>query len=238
MEKKFFTIKEASVELGMEPYVLRYYEKELNLNIFRNSQKHRIFTKDNLDVIEEIKKLRDAGIELKAIKAKIDGGVCNTVTDLENLGVIEMGKGLVTLNTPPIIPEVLKDNDDDLENKRYIFLQLIQKTIENSLINSQQIAKARIKDEIMAELSEELKEDIQKNVVTYVDAQVQELREEQDIKNIKDENYYKKVDEAIRDMQGLRSEMAKLNAQQEVKKKSIWENLFGRKTNSAKNMRM
>ncbi|ONI47229.1 hypothetical protein AN643_04780 [Candidatus Epulonipiscioides saccharophilum] len=238
MEKKFFTIKEASVELGMEPYVLRYYEKELNLNIFRNSQKHRIFTKDNLDVIEEIKKLRDAGIELKAIKAKIDGGVCNTVTDLENLGVIEMGKGLVTLTTPPIIPDVLKDNDDDLENKRYIFLQLIQKTIENSLINSQQIAKARIKDEIMAELSEELKEDIQKNVVTYVDAQVQELREEQDMKNIKDENYYKKVDEAIRDMQGLRSEMARLNAQQEVKKKSIWENLFGRKTNSAKNMRM
>ncbi|WP_010166838.1 helix-turn-helix domain-containing protein [Candidatus Epulonipiscium viviparus] len=237
MEKKFFTIKEASMALGMEPYVLRYYEKELNLNIFRNSQKHRIFTQDNLNVIEEIKKLRNAGIELRAIKIKIGEGVCNSVSDLEELGVLDMGKGVAVVESQRV-SSIQNDSIDELENKKHAFLQLIQQTIESSLITSQQIAKARIKDEIMAELSEELQEDIQKNVITYVDAQMQEIKQEQSVKNDKDENYYKRVDETIREMQNLKREVANLSAKQENKKKSIWENLFGRKNNSQNSMRM
>ncbi|ONI44017.1 hypothetical protein AN641_08525 [Candidatus Epulonipiscioides gigas] len=233
MDKKFYTIKEASTVLNIEPYVLRYYEKELNLNIFRNSQKHRVFTQENIDVIEKIRMLRDSGIELKAIKAKIGDNVCSSLAVLEELGILEMGKGMLVV-TPPEAPVEASQNEElsEIENKKNAFLQLIQQTIQTSLITSQQIAKARIKDEIMAELGAELKADIETNLVTYVDTHMEKIKQDDSLRAEKTEEYYKKVDEAVREMQTLKKEISNLN-EQNKNKKSIWKNLFNKKDKSS-----
>lgn len=57
-EKKYFRIGEASRIVGVEPYVLRYWEKEFpQLRPKRADSKHRTYERKDIDLLIEIKKL-------------------------------------------------------------------------------------------------------------------------------------------------------------------------------------
>jgi len=57
-EKKYFRIGEASKIVGVEPYVLRYWEKEFpQLRPRRADSKHRTYQKKDIELLLEIKKL-------------------------------------------------------------------------------------------------------------------------------------------------------------------------------------
>lgn len=66
--KDRYTITELSERLGITDHALRYYEKEFNLNVPKDSRGRRYYTPEYANVMFQIKNMRDDGLEIKAIK--------------------------------------------------------------------------------------------------------------------------------------------------------------------------
>lgn len=71
VEKLRYMIRDAATMVAVETHVLRYWEEELELTIPRNEMGHRYYTKENIEEFLKIKKLKEQGYQLKAIKALI-----------------------------------------------------------------------------------------------------------------------------------------------------------------------
>lgn len=67
-----YTISEVAEITGYAPHVLRYYEKEFEIDIPRNSANHRYFTYKEIEIIQYIKMLQDKGFGNKQIKIIIN----------------------------------------------------------------------------------------------------------------------------------------------------------------------
>ncbi len=56
-DKFYFKIGEVSEILGVEPYVVRFWESEFRLTPSKNRSKHRVYNRQELDRLLEIKRL-------------------------------------------------------------------------------------------------------------------------------------------------------------------------------------
>ena len=66
--EKQYTISEVSELTNYPPHVLRYYEKEFELDIPRNESNHRYYTYKEIELLDYIKTLQDKGFSNKQIK--------------------------------------------------------------------------------------------------------------------------------------------------------------------------
>ena len=71
MDQIRYMISDASRLVEVESHVLRYWEEELELPIARNEMGHRYYTEDDIQLLKHIKKLKERGYQLKAIKMDI-----------------------------------------------------------------------------------------------------------------------------------------------------------------------
>lgn len=71
MDQVRYMISDASKMVEVESHVLRYWEEELELPIARNEMGHRYYTEDDIQLLKHIKKLKERGYQLKAIKMDI-----------------------------------------------------------------------------------------------------------------------------------------------------------------------
>ena len=67
-QKTIYYISEAAKKVQVESHVLRYWEEELELPIKRNEMGHRCYTEQNIRQLQEIKQLKEQGLQLKAIR--------------------------------------------------------------------------------------------------------------------------------------------------------------------------
>lgn len=58
MEEVTYTISQAAKIVGVETYVLRFWEEELLLDIGRNTKGYRAYTKENIELLRKIKELK------------------------------------------------------------------------------------------------------------------------------------------------------------------------------------
>lgn len=70
--KKEYSISEVSELTGYENHVLRYYEKEFDLDIPRNNANHRYYTYKEIESFNYIKSLQEKGFTNKQIKLIIN----------------------------------------------------------------------------------------------------------------------------------------------------------------------
>lgn len=56
-EKFYFKIGEVSEILGVQPYVVRFWESEFRLNPAKNRSRHRVYNRQELDILLEIRQL-------------------------------------------------------------------------------------------------------------------------------------------------------------------------------------
>ena len=63
-----YTISEVGEFTSYPPHVLRYYEKEFELEIPRNESNHRAYTYREIELFQHIKSLQDKGFSNKQIK--------------------------------------------------------------------------------------------------------------------------------------------------------------------------
>ena len=63
-----YTISEVSEITGYAPHVLRYYEKEFDIDVPRTESNHRYYTNREIELIQYIKLLQEKGFSNKQIK--------------------------------------------------------------------------------------------------------------------------------------------------------------------------
>lgn len=56
-DKFYFKIGEVSEILGVQPYVVRFWESEFRLTPSKNRSKHRVYNRQELDTLIEIRRL-------------------------------------------------------------------------------------------------------------------------------------------------------------------------------------
>lgn len=69
-----FLISDAAKKVKVEAHVLRYWEEELELPIKRNELGHRYYTEEDVKRFQEIKDLKERGLQLKAIRMVLKNG--------------------------------------------------------------------------------------------------------------------------------------------------------------------
>lgn len=72
MEEKYYSVSEAVRLIGVESHVLRYWEEELQLSIRRNGQGHRIYSGRDIETLRYVRRLRERGLQLKAVRLMLD----------------------------------------------------------------------------------------------------------------------------------------------------------------------
>lgn len=96
MDEREYSVSEAVQLSGVPSHVLRYWEEELQLEIRRTSQGHRVYTDADLALFARVKELKDKGIQLKAIRMLLgneargepDEGFARQIREIEHAGRI------------------------------------------------------------------------------------------------------------------------------------------------------
>lgn len=186
MDHTRYIISDASKQVEVEPHVLRYWEEELELEIPRNAMGHRYYREQELDTIRGIKKLKEQGFQLKAIKMilpnikkveELPPDTRNRLCDELNERVMEQEKGGLVVHTELNL-NAKEPNQDKMQQFQSIMTQIIQNAMEES----------------NKKLSKEISKEVTTSVVKEVDYQFR-MREE------REEEHYRKLDEAIRSCQ-------------------------------------
>ncbi len=73
MEEHRFLISETAKIVAVEPHVLRYWEEELEIPVGRTELGHRYYTRENIETFQKVKKLKEEGLQLKAIRLVLKG---------------------------------------------------------------------------------------------------------------------------------------------------------------------
>jgi len=215
-EKEFLTVKDVAEMLDTEAYVLRFYERELHLEIGRNSKGHRVYTLEDVERFRKIQEMREKGLQLKAIEAIVHDGNEEVRETYEQLSSMNMA--VVPPAQKPSLVDVDITNSEDEKVKQ--FSCLMKEMFKQALTECNEQSKV------------EMKQTIKEEVDYAVEEKVTKMQEEQEEKN---REYYKKLDETMREVQRMRKEMSEAQVHEATKKEktSIWSRLFKEKNESA-----
>lgn len=188
MNQVKYTISDASKKVAVEPHVLRYWEEELELTIPRNAMGHRYYREEEMEKIQGIKRLKEEGFQLKAIKLVLPNmdkveqlpvDARTRLCDELNEKVMEQEKTSLVLHTQ------LDLKPSQQENKLQQFQEIMTSIIQNAIAESNR------------QLSKEVSKEVTTSVVKEVDYQFR-MREE------REEAHYRKIDEMLRSHQKKR----------------------------------
>jgi DNA-binding transcriptional MerR regulator len=117
-------ISDAARLVEVESHVLRYWEEELELPIARNEMGHRYYTEDDIQLLKHIKKLKERGYQLKAIKMDIS----------ENGDLIPPQEETMTPAVKREKTEVLNSNTEKMQQ----FQNVLSKALGQALRENQE----------------------------------------------------------------------------------------------------
>lgn len=184
MEKeKIYLISDASKKVEVESHVLRYWEDELKLPVKRNELGHRYYTEEDITEFQEIKKLKEQGLQLKAIRMILKNGKLMRLPDAEE----------------SMIPVIRTDErpeqaaDEKVKRLEYLMKRLIAEAVQES------------NQKFYEELSETLTKELDYQF------RMQEEREEQreNRQLLLEEEHYKQLDALLRGRSGRKKKEKK-----------------------------
>ena len=169
--EKTYLISDAAKRVQVESHVLRYWEEELKLPIKRNEMGHRYYTEDDIRRFQEVRDLKEQGLQLKAIR--------NVLMREEQEG---MKRHVVMVNKGEFMPVP----EESREAKSLRLQQLLQNMIAEAVRSNNREMCDNIKESILKELD-------------YQFRQQEEREEERDGQQIRrQEEYYRQLDELLR----------------------------------------
>lgn len=201
MGVKRYMISDASKHVNVESHVLRYWEEELGLSISRNELGHRYYTEENIKLFKNIKMLKEQGFQLKAIKMVIPeleiAGEANLEYMLgrreelnEKAEAQEEADSSMELQVP-----VFAGNSSTVQDKSSAIPVSEDKMLQFQVIMSNIVTKALQDNNLL--LSKEVGDRVSDNVLKEMDY-LMRVREE------KDDERFKRLDETIRSVQKSR----------------------------------
>lgn len=193
MKDIHYMISDAAKKVDVESHVLRYWEDELALPILRNEMGHRYYTKEDIQLFQNIKSLKDQGFQLKAIKLLLP--------ELEK-------KDPSTLSNLFLLKEELNSRAEEMDVKETsltVSSQLDELSpVEQKLLQFQEIvgqAVRQIMEENNQQLIREMSRQVSKDVAEDLNGLL--IQREQ-----RDEERFRMLDNAIREKQKGYKEVA------------------------------
>ncbi|MDF2541948.1 MAG: hypothetical protein K0S47_1666 [Herbinix sp.] len=202
MDEIRYMISEASKKVDVESHVLRYWEEELELPILRNEMGHRYYKESDIELLKTVKKLKEQGFQLKAVKMllpninKLDSLDPQTMVRLKdelNGRVMEMWSEEKEQSTEDgtslIASEPKKELKELPEDKMHQFKSIMSHIIVSALKENNTV------------LSEEIGINVTDGVIKEMNL-LMRLQEE------REEERYKRFDATLRDYQKSKSLVA------------------------------
>jgi len=202
MEDVRYMISEASKRVGVESHTLRYWEEELDLPVKRNEMGHRYYKESDIELFKMIKKLKEQGFQLKAIKLLLAD--MQKIDSNDNIAMIKLKEELngkvddmwsdnnlidMEKDTEKETSLLANKENDELEKENKDKMSQF-KTIMNQIIVS-------ALKENNAELSEEISSTVTDNVIKEMHY-LMRLQEE------REEERFRKFDATLREYQKSR----------------------------------
>lgn len=137
---KEYSISEVAEITGYPPHVLRFYEKEFELDIPRNDSNHRYYTYNEIELFQYIKSLQEKGFSNKQIKLILKSPEVLVTSDNE-VAITSIAQQ-DNIDTMIIAKEISQNLQDNFFNKLIDILE------SNKEYNTQIIKE--LTDEIIA----------------------------------------------------------------------------------------
>ncbi|MCF6463257.1 MerR family transcriptional regulator [Clostridium sp. Cult1] len=136
---KQYAISEVAELTGYPPHVLRYYEKEFELEIPRNESNHRFYTYTEIELFQYIKSLQEKGFSNKQIKLILkspemlvttnEEAALTNVSQEESISSIELAKE-ISINLQEIFfDDLIKILENNSEYNEKIIKELMDEII-------------------------------------------------------------------------------------------------------------
>ena len=212
LEKDMYLISETAKLVGVESHVLRYWEEELKLPIRRNELGHRYYTREDVEQFREIKKLKEQGLQLKAIRTVLTDSTLQVMVPVRE-------------RTQPVrsMPSGLEAQEDrQLQDKSARLQFLLHNLVAQAVRESNQELTREIKETIMKEMDYQFRIQEEEN----------EKRDRQ--RTEREEEHYRKLDELIKQYsgRGLTGKERRERKRQEIKERKARKSEEKRKKHS------
>ncbi|MBR1770741.1 MAG: MerR family transcriptional regulator [Lachnospiraceae bacterium] len=188
-------ISDAAKAVQVESHVLRYWEEELALPIRRNEQGHRYYTEEDVERFRQIKKMKEGGLQLKAIKVILRDGRFDVLSGAEPAGEA------AAVDTVPAAGAVNESAPEDREERakrlQWVMQQMVRQAILDSRAELAEEIGAKIGQCLKAELEQQLKESLLKELDYQFRMQEEREEERARLAMERTEFYYRRVDELI-----------------------------------------
>jgi len=209
-------ISEASKKIQVETHVLRYWEDELKLPISRNELGHRYYRETDIELLKAVKKLKEQGFQLKAVKMLLPN-----INKLDSLDPQTMVRLKDELNERVI---GMEDTNKEIEEDEGT--SLIPREDEDGIEESSHDKMGKFKTIMMQLISVALKENntllaeqVTMNVTDGVTKEVNFLLRLQDEK---EEERFKRFDATLREYQKSRTLVAATSEGKNKKKSKFF----------------
>lgn len=231
-QNTIYYISEAAKLVQVETHVLRYWEEELQLPIKRNEMGHRYYTGKDIRQLQEIKVLKEQGLQLKAIrtilpkteedanrmkgeltereqteKEQIEG---SEIVEAEEKPMEEKAREIVMNKAQKYMVTLSKDKNVTVETQAQALSEYPVKddAKEQKAARLQYLLQHMITEAVKS-ANQELCTEVKESILKELDYQfrMQEERDEERWK--KEEEHYRKIDEMIRERHKSREKLGK-----------------------------
>jgi Predicted transcriptional regulators len=211
-----FMISDTAKQVEVEAHVLRYWEEELELKIARTEMGHRYYTRENIQLFKNIKELKEQGFQLKAIKIllpeldKVDSDDLDSILKLRD----ELnGKVFTDAQGDKKYPEA-GTNETDAQMIPSEISGIVYEGDVGTKMHEFQMIIGNIISQVIKENNKVLVEGVGNSVsdkVTKEMDHIMVMREE------RDKERFRRLDETIRIYQRTRRQVAVSNEEQGIK---------------------
>ncbi|MCF6465134.1 MerR family transcriptional regulator [Clostridium sp. Cult2] len=136
---KQYTISEVAELTSYPPHVLRYYEKEFELEIPRNESNHRYYTYIEIELFQYIKSLQDKGFSNKQIKLILrspemlvtsnEETALTSISSQQSIDSIELAREISVNLQEVFFDDLIKILENNTEYNEKIIKELIEEII-------------------------------------------------------------------------------------------------------------
>ena len=167
MDQVRYMISDAARMVEVESHVLRYWEEELDLPIARNEMGHRYYTEDDIQLLKHIKKLKERGYQLKAIKMDIS----------ENSELISQEE-MLPQTMKPEKAEVLDSNAEKMQQFQNILSKALGQALKENQDSLGKELAGHVTDQVTKELNYQFRvqEEAQEAYYRKLDERIQNVK--------------------------------------------------------------
>lgn len=191
--EKTYLISDAAKKVQVETHVLRYWEEELGLPIKRNKLGHRYYTEGDVEFFKEVKKMKDTGLQLKAIRLYMKDGQISPV--------VEETKVVPIHTVIPMEPSASATVEKRAYEENIEIVDVKEENREEKSLRLQYLLKQFIKDAVQ-DSNQELYDQMRDTILKELDYQfrTQEEREDKREENRieREEKHFRQLDELLR----------------------------------------